>query len=371
MKIAIVHDYLIDFGGAEQVLLALHEIYPKAPIYTLILDKKGIGDSWQKLQNAKIYTSWFNSLPFSSKLISPFRFLLPLIWKSFDFSSYNLIIDSSSWAITKGFKTKSDQIEVSYTHTPPRYLYGFDTSRNWKNSWFSKLVYFYGFLVNHFMRIYDYDTAQKVDLFIANSKNVQARIEKYYGKTSTVIYPPVEIDKIVKIENEEKENFFLTGGRLVAAKNFDLIIKACKEAKVKLKIFGSGVLEKELKKLANENIEFLGELSEENLYSYYKKAKAFIAAQRDEDFGITPVEAMASGTPVVAYRGGGYLESVVDAKTGIFFNELKTESIVSAINKLSRTRMDSQDCINEAKKFSKERFKTEIKKYILKNIRPN
>lgn len=364
MKIAIVHDYLIDFGGAEQVLLALHEIYPFAPIYTSILDKKGMGDSWQKFEKAKIKTSWFSSLPFSSKLISPFRFLLPVIWKSFDLASYDLIIDSSSWAITKGFKTKTKQIEISYTHTPPRYLYGYDTSRNWKDSWFSKIVYVYGFLVNHFMRIYDFDRAQKVDRFLANSKNVQARIEKYYGRNSIVIYPPVEVEKIINSPKQEKENFFLTGGRLVAAKNFDLIIRACKEAKVKLKIFGSGVLEKELKKLSDENVEFVGEISEDKLYSYYKKAIGFIAAQKDEDFGITLVESMAAGTPVIAYRGGGYLESVVEGKTGVFFDVLKTDSLTAAIRKLLRTKIDSRDCVNGAKKFSKQVFKDSFRVFV-------
>lgn len=371
MKIAIVHDYLIDFGGAEQVLLALHEIYPTAPIYTLILDKNGLGESWKSFEKTKIKTSWFNRLPFASKLISPLRFMLPLVWSDFNFSSYDLIIDSSSWAVTKGFKTKKEQVEISYTHTPPRYLYGYDSSRNWKNSWFSKIIQVYSFIVNHFMRTYDFNSAQKVDHFISNSKNVQARIEKFYRKNSTVIYPPVDALKIINSKSEVKEDYLLTGGRLVAAKNFDLIIKACKKANVKLKIFGSGVLFPDLKKLADGNCEFLGEINEEVLYSYYKKSKAFIAAQKDEDFGITPVEAMAAGTPVIAYRGGGYLESVVEGKTGIFFDDLTVDSLTFAIKKLARIKIDSMDCVAQAKKFSRERFKKEFKEFVSKNISSN
>lgn len=371
MKIAIVHDYLIDFGGAEQVLLALHDIYPEAPVYTLILDKSGLGESWKDFEKIKIKTSWFNNLPFSSKIISPLRFLLPLIWKDFDFSSYELIIDSSSWAITKGFKTKKEQVEISYTHTPPRYLYGYDSSRNWKSVFFSKLIQFYSLIVNRFMRLYDFEKAQKVDHFIANSKNVQARIEKFYSRNSIVIYPPVDVEKITKAREKGKEDFFLAGGRLVAAKNFDLIIRACKKAGVRLKIFGSGVLDLELRKISDDTCEFLGEVGEEELYSYYKKSKAFIAAQKDEDFGITPVEAMAAGTPVVAFRGGGYLESVVEGKTGIFFDELNTDSLASAIRKLGKIKIESRDCTTQAKKFSKEVFKKQIKSFISENIGSN
>lgn len=369
MRVAITHDYLIDFGGAEQVLLSLHELYPKAPVYTLVVNERGMGEGWEEFKNAKIIPSWFNNIPFLDKLISPLRFLIPIIWRGFDLSKYDLIIDSSSWAITKGFKTKKNQTEISYTHTPPRYLYGYDTSRNWKNSWLSGLIKAYTLVVNHFMRMYDFESAQKVDHFIANSKNVQARIEKFYRRKSKIIYPPVNVEKIITSPDQEKENFFLTGGRMVASKNFDLIIGACKKAKVNLKIFGSGVQLNELKKIADASCEFLGELPEKELYSCYKKAKGFIVAQKDEDFGITPVEAMAAGTPVIAYRGGGYIESVIEGKTGIFFDEISVDSLVSAIKKLSRTKIDSKSCINQAKKFSKERFKKEIKEFILSRTR--
>ncbi len=367
MKIAITHDYLIDYGGAEQVLLALHDIYPTAPIFVCIRDKKKMGKFWQKFEGLNIHTSWFQYIPFSSKLISPFRFLLPAIWGSFDLSKFDIIIDSSSWAITRGFKTKKSQVEICYCHTPPRYLYGFDTSRKWNDKWYGKLIDIYAAVVNHFMRIYDFKTSQKVDYFIANSVNTAKRIEKYYHRTSEVIYPPVEVERIINSKVSPKEgNYFLTGGRMVAAKNFDIIIKACQKAKVNLKIFGSGILEEELKKIANPQTQFLGKVSDEELIALYKNASAFLVSQKDEDFGMTVVEAQAGGTPVIAYKGGGYLESVIDGKTGILFDELTIDSLVKAINKLKKSKIKSSDCIKNSQKFSKERFEKEISSFIQK-----
>ncbi|HEX6977222.1 MAG TPA: glycosyltransferase [Patescibacteria group bacterium] len=369
-KIAITHDYLIDYGGAEQVLLALHDIYPAAPIFVCIKDKKKMGKFWEKFEKLNVKTSWFQYIPFSSKLISPLRFLLPAIWGSFDLSKFDLIIDSSSWAITRGFKTRKNQIEICYCHTPPRYLYGFDTSRRWKEKWYRKAVDIYAALVNRFMRIYDAKASKKVDYFIANSANTANRIEKYYQRKADVIYPPVEVERIINSKLTPKDgNYFLTGGRMVAAKNFHLVIKACEKAKVNLKIFGSGILEEELRKISGNNIEFLGKLNDEELISYYKGANAFIAAQKDEDFGMTVVEAQAGGTPVIAYKGGGYLESVIESKTGIFFDELTADSIVSAISKLKRVSIKSSECVKNAKRFEKARFEKEIKQYILNHAR--
>lgn len=366
MKVAIVHDYLIDFGGAERVLLALHEMYPKVPVYVSILNKKGMGEHWGKFKDVELKTSWFNRLPFSSKLISPLRFLLPSIWKSLDLSGYDLIIDSSSWAITRGFKTRPEQIEICYCHTPPRYLYGYDTSRRWGDKWYRRFIDAYALVVNHFMRIYDFNASSKVDYFIANSKNVAQRVQKFYRRDSKVIYPPVEIKikRLKESKSKSLQEYYLTGGRLVAAKNFDLVIEACNELGVKLKIFGFGPLENELKSIAGKNVEFLGEVKDAELVSLYRGAKAFIAAQKDEDFGMTLVEAQATGCPVIAYRGGGYLESIIEGKTGLFFDELTVEELASTFKKFENMKLKRSDCVRQAKKFSKERFKKEIAKFV-------
>ncbi len=366
MKIAITHDYLIDFGGAERVLLALHEIYPEAPIYVSILNKKGLGEHWKEFEKINIKTSWFNHLPFASKLISPLRFLLPLIWRSFGLSGYDLIIDSSSWAITRGFKTRKNQTEICYCHTPPRYLYGYDTSRKWKNRWYRGLVSFYSLVVNHFMRMYDFQQAQKVDYFIANSKNIAQRIKKFYRRESALIYPPAShpTGGSASHFSGKARNYFLTGGRLVAAKNFDLIIKACNQSGANLKIFGFGPLLSELKKVGGEKVEFLGDINDSELVELYRGAMAFIVAQKDEDFGITTIEAMSHATPVIAYRGGGYLETVIDGKTGVFFDEPTTDSLISAIKKFEKIKFKDRDLVTQAKKFSKDRFKREIKEFV-------
>lgn len=368
MKVALVHDYLIDFGGAERVFLEFHKIFPKAPIYTILVDKKGMGSFWKEFEGAEIRESWFSYLPFSSKLISPLRFLIPLIWGSFDFSDYDLVIGSASWAVTKGFNKGKKTIEICYLHTPPRYLYGYDTSRNWRNKWFSGMVNVYATVVNHFMRMYDFTSAQKVDYFIVNSVNTGKRVEKFYRRNDyKVVYPPIEVEKIIGSKvKPQKGDYYLTGGRMVASKNFDLVIKACQKMGVNLKIFGTGIEEKTLKKLATKKVEFLGRISDEELISYYKGAKAFILAQKDEDFGMTPVEAGATGCPSIAFRGGGYIEAIVEGKTGVFFDELTTEALVGGIKRFERTKIKKEDCIKQAKRFSKERFKKEILEFVKK-----
>ncbi|HWA52422.1 MAG TPA: glycosyltransferase [Patescibacteria group bacterium] len=388
MKVAIVHDYLIDFGGAERVLLALHEIYPDAPVYVSIYRPDKLGKFKEDFKNIKIIQSWFGNLPFADILISPLRFCLPIIWKEFDLSDYDLIIDSSAWAITRGFKTKDNQIEICYCHTPPRYIYGFDTSRSWKNKWYGPLIKIYAGFVNEFLRNYDSKMSQKVDYFIANSKNVANRIQDFYHKDSVVIYPPVELQSENPVKTsrlatksegasfyDSNERYFLAGGRLVAAKNFDLIIKACMKANVKLKIFGTGILDNELKSLANKNmskaratslVEFLGKVDDKNLYDLYAGASGFIVAQKDEDFGITAIESQITGTPVIAYRGGGYLESVIENKTGIFFDELTIDSLSKAISKFEKIKWNKKTIQDNAKKFSKEKFKQKIRSFIKK-----
>src|SRR3989344_5086915 len=183
MKIALVHDYLSEFGGAERVLLALSEIWPEAPIYTAFYRKHS--PAWERFKNRKIIASWVQRIPFfSSKLYSPLRFLAPQIWGSFDFSGYDLVISSSSWYITKGFN------EICYCHTPPRWLYGYATAMNWQKYW---PVRAYGNIIGHFMRLYDFRQAQKVKAFIANSEEVRQRIWKFYRRESTVIYPPATL----------------------------------------------------------------------------------------------------------------------------------------------------------------------------------
>lgn len=348
MKIALVHDYIKEFGGAERVLMTFHEMFPEAPIYTI----------YNRSDKTKAIQSWFGYIPYADRLISPLRFLLPLIWASFNFDKYDLIISSASWAVTKGFASGRTK-EICYCHTPPRILWGYDTSRNWKKHWYIRA---YISIINHFMRLYDFNRAQKVTQFIANSLETQKRIKKFYRRDSVVIYPPVSIKKQ---ETSSKRQYFLTGGRLVLQKNFDLIIKACEKLKVPLKIYGTGPEENYLKSLAGKNTEFLGYVDDDKKFELMAGAKAFIIAAGDEDFGITPVEAMGVGTPVIAFRAAGYLESVVENKTGVFFDKLTVESLIGALEKFKSLKFKKEDCVKQAQKFSKEVFVKNIKRVIL------
>ena len=361
MKVAIIHDYLNEFGGAERVLLALSEIWPKAPIYTAFYKKDS--PAFERFKNKDIRVSWAHYIPFFDKYLhSPFRFLAPLIWGSFDFSKYDLVVSSASWYVTKGFGTrdtkKKKPIEICYCHTPPRWLYGYKTSIELQKFW---PVRIYAAIVGHFMRMYDFTAAQKVNYFIANSKNVAARIKKFYHRDSRVIYPPVEITATGRVQ---KGNYYLVLSRIVGGKGLDLAVKTAVKLGLKLKVAGRPAgyyLEyKKLQKLAKDNIEFLGYVTDEERVRLYSGAKAFLALSEDEDFGITPVEAMAAGTPVIAFRGGGYIESVVEDKTGVFFEKSTVESLSDAIRKFEKMKFRETDCIQQAKKFSRDRFKREL-----------
>lgn len=355
MRIALIHDYLNEFGGAERVLLALSEVWPQAPIFTAFY-RKGSA-AYERFKDKQIITSWTQKIPFfSTKLYSPLRFLAPLIWGSFvqRLLDYDLVISSSSWYITKGFK------EICYCHTPPRWLYGYQTASNWQKYW---PVRIYGLIVGHLMRHYDYAQAQKVKYFIANSEEVKKRIWKFYRRKSVVIYPPVDLPKPIKTK---KLNYYLIVSRLVGGKGIELGIEAANKLGFKLKIVGSGPLKIEPQK----NLEILGQVSDEELVKLYAGAKAFLALSKDEDFGITPVEAMSCGCPVIAFNGGGYKETVVEGKTGLFFQEYNVKSLTQAIKKFEKMKFRSTDCIEQAKKFNKARFKQEIREFVEKRVVP-
>ena len=366
MKVALVHDYLSEFGGAERVLLALSEIWPEAPIYTAFYNKSS--SAYERFKDKDIRPSWAQKIPgfASGKFHSPLRFITPWIWNSFDFSEYDLVVSSASWYITKGFKQKGDAVEICYCHTPPRWLYGYPTSVELQKYW---PVRVYSAVVGHFLRLYDYQAAQRVDHFIANSKNVADRIRKFYRRKSIVVYPPIEK---LNYPDVPKEDFYLIIGRLVGGKGFELAIEAVNQLGLNLKIAGKPAgwkqEQKRLENLAGDNVEFLGYVPDQKLAELYVKARGFFVLATDEDFGMTPVEAMMAGTPVIAYRGGGYLESVVEGKTGVFFNEPTVESLIGAIKQFEKTKFFSQECQQWAEKFSKERFKKEITSFVAEKM---
>lgn len=372
-KIAIVHDYIKEQGGAEAVLEELLKIFPQADVYTSIYVPEAVGPHKKRYENANIKTSFLNDIPGRSKLISPLRLLSPFAFKSFDLRRYDVVIVSQTGAYFPNLVKHKKGRLICYTHTPPRYLYGYATARDWKKNKLSLVI---GTVANHFLRMVDFSASQNVDQFIANSEEVASRIEKFYRKDAKVIYPPVKIPNVVR---GEKQDFYLTGGRLARAKGIDIIIKAFNKNGKKLKIFGKGFAgyDEELKILAKKNIEFIGEITDDEKFELMARAKAFVFASFDEDFGITPVESMGVGTPVIAFRSGGVKETVVDGKTGLFFDENAPESLDEAIEKFERMiegdpetssgrRLSVRDdmekeCVKQAEKFSPEEFDKKIK----------
>jgi glycosyltransferase involved in cell wall biosynthesis len=361
MKVALVHDYLNEFGGAERVLLALSEIWPEAPIYTAFYKKDSAAG--KRFRDKQVRVSWVNYIPgFAGKLHSPLRFLAPAIWNRFDLTGFDVVIGSAGWYVTKGFKRKGGAVEICYCHTPPRWLYGYQTSIEWQRYWPVKV---YARIIGHWMRKYDYEAAQRVDWFVANSQNTKRRIKKFYRREAKVIYPPVELPKVGKVK---KEDYYLVTSRIVGGKGLELAVRAAKKLNLRLKIAGEpagwGREYERLVKMAGERIEFVGAVDDKELAELYGGAKAFLALASDEDFGMTPVESMLMGTPVVAFKGGGYVESVVEGKTGVFFEKATIESLSRAIKRLGKMKIKSEDCVRQAGKFSKERFKREMKGFV-------
>ncbi len=379
MKVALIHDYLTTFGGGEQVLLALAKMFPKAPIYTAVADKKFI-NKIPELKERKIITSWFNYLPCAGRLLSPLRFLIPFIWEGFDFSKFDLVIISSAAMNPRGILTKPGTKTIAYIHTPPRNLYGYETGSLWKKY---KLIRVYGRFINHFLRFYDFYTAQKPDILIANSETTSARIKKFWRREAKIVHPPVKLPnfslKTITPPNSvlpkrfRKKRFYLSVSRLQYSKRVDLIIKTFNKLKKPLIIVGSGEeLKRGLKGLsANSNTFFTGFIANKYLPWFYQHAKAFIFAAKDEDFGIVPVEAQAYGLPVIAHFSGGPRETITEGKTGTFFKLHTTKSLIKAIEKLDKLlkegKIKPEFCRQNAQKFSEKRFTQKIRQ-LIKNL---
>lgn len=355
MKIAFVHDYIKEYGGAERVLETLHEMYPDAPVYTLVYCPEFLGPHKDNFKNWDIRPSFLQYIPFKEKLISPFRLLAPFIFPLFNFSGYDVIMVSATGAYSPNTIHKKSAKQLCYYHTPPRYLYGFATAREWKKNPFIKLLTASIFT---WLRKIDRASSKNIDIAIANSQNVAERIKKFYKKDAVVIYPPVEIQRESRVKNQESRQYYLAGGRLARPKHIELIIEAANALQIPLRVFGKGFAGygEDLKKIAGPTVDFVGEVTDEEKTVLMARAKAYLFAAEDEDFGMLPVEAMAVGTPVIAYKSGGPKESLVDGKTGIFFQELSVKSIIEAVKRLERAKISKEECIKQAKKFSKENF---------------
>jgi glycosyltransferase involved in cell wall biosynthesis len=365
LRVALVHDYLKEYGGAERVLEALHEIYPDATVFTSVYMPEFLGPHRNRFEGWKIRTSYLQHIPMRHKLISPLRLMTQHAFKQFDFSAFDVIIVSATGAYFPNILDKKNAVQICYCHTPPRYLYGYATARDWKKN---KAVAAAAGLANHVLRMTDFNASKNVDYYIANSQEVAGRIKKFYRRDATVIYPPVDLPHTRYPIPDTP--YFLTGGRLARAKHVDIIVKACSDLGLPLKVFGKGFAGygEELRAMAGPTVEFVGEVDDEEKYRLMSGAKAFLFTSEDEDFGIVPVESMACGTPVIAYKSGGVKETVVDGKTGVFFEELSVVSLVKAIKQFENAKLKSEDCRKQAEKFSKERFQKEIKEFVQKTV---
>ncbi len=371
LKIALVHDYLNQYGGGERVLEALYELYPDATVYTSIYDKK-LMESWLKIPSKKIKTNFISKLPFNKYLTKHYFFLYPLAFRFQNLEDADLIISTCSYA-SKFVRGKKGAVHICYLHTVPRFLWGYDTelSRYYRR-WFDRLLApLYMILVplfKAFLKRADFGAAQKIDYFLTNSLEVQKRIEKHYHRDSTVIYPPVDVERFSKTDSSKKENYYIIISRLGGYKKVDTAVKAFNKLGLRLKIVGEGPQFSLLKKIAAPNVELLGRLSDSEVTNLLQNAKALIFPTF-EDFGIVPVEAMAAGIPVITYAAGGALETVVDGQTGIFFNKQEPESIIEAVKKFETMKINPEDCKNQAKKFSKKLFKENIINYVGKILK--
>ena len=357
MKTALVHDWLISIGGAEKVLEAIYGLYP-SKIHTLVQDPKLLIGTF--FADKQIETSFIQSLPIAKKMHRSYLPFFPIAIEQFNLTGYDVIL-SSSHAVAKGVLTHANQLHICYCHTPIRYAWDLYPSYMEPLGWFKKPM---AQMVLHGIRKWDISSLNRVDHFIANSYYVSKRIQKIYGKKARVIYPPVEIDSFYI--SATKEDYFIACSRLVPYKRMDLIVEAFRNMPdKKLLIVGAGPELSKLKKRATQNIELLGFCSNEELRQLLSQAKALIFAA-EEDFGIVMVEALSSGTPVIALAKGGACEIILDEKMGILYPHQTPSCLIGAIDQFEqdRDRFDPQYIKSSAARFSRKRFEQEFQSFV-------
>ncbi len=354
MKYAIVHDdFMQKFGGAEKVVYLLSKIFKESDVVTSISTQDNL-DKFERLK-----TSRFQKYKFIKKHSKKLFFLYPVIFEGLNFDEYDIVISSSS-RFAHGIITSPSTLHICYMHSPSRYIWDYaDYMKMQKLSFLQKGLL--PFMVSY-LRVWDYIAAQRVDYFIANSNYTKARIKKFYGRDSIVIYPPVEIEKYLKLKNLQYK-YYLYAGRIVEWKRLDILIASFNKSGKELHIVGNGEASytNSLKKTALKNIKFFENLNDEELLNKYRDCKAVIYPQK-EDFGIIPVEAQACGKPVIAYSKGGVLETIEDLKTGIFFNDQTEKSLTDAIVRFEKIDFKKEDCRKSARRFSEEVFSKSIVK---------
>lgn len=357
MKIAIVYDRVNKLGGAERVLSALTRIWPQAPVYTLVADKRRA--AWAAKISLK--TSFLNNIPFLRTRHEFLPVLAGFFFQNFDFSEFEIVISVTS-AEAKNIITKPKTLHICYCLTPTRYLWsGFPTylknpGFGWLN-WLARLLLIFWAPI---LRANDFMAGQKVDKIVSISQTVRSRVKKYYSRESEVIYPPLFLAKTI---NAPEEDFFLVVSRLVPYKNIDLVINVFNQLGWNLRIIGTGSQEKKLKKIAKDNIKFLGQTTEDQLYENYSRCRALIMPQ-EEDFGLVSLEAQSFGKPVIALAQGGARETILAGKTGLFFQKAQAKDLKLALYQFNKLKFKPSACKENACRFSLAVFEKTFKKYV-------
>ena len=363
LKVAIVCDWLTGYGGAERVVYELHKLYPEAPIYTSQYDPEAI--DW--FAEADVRTGWLQRLPKSLKKFLPV--LRAWYFSRLNLSDYDLVL-SSSGAEAKGVHTGPNTVHICYCHSPTHYYWtrheeyleqpGFPRGLNWLARWGLKL------LVEP-LRRWDRHAAQQPDYYVTNSEHTQAMIKKYYKREAEVVWPPVETDRFKSTSKDSLRHGFVIAGRQTPYKRFDLAVEACNDLKVPLVVIGSGPDHKRLEKLAERNVTFLSSVNDFDMAGHFQTALGFIMPNLD-DFGIVAVEAMAAGTPVIAYKQGGALDYVVDGKTGVFFEKQTVKSLKAGLETALSKNFNYDNVAEHAQNYSVAKFRERMKAVVAKSL---
>jgi glycosyltransferase involved in cell wall biosynthesis len=358
-RVAIVQSWLNQYGGAERILEQLHDLFPEAPIYTSMFEPRVLPEAYQSWD---IRTSFLQHVPLSRTKHQLMLFLYPLAFESFDLAAYDLVLSLSS-GFSHGARAGPGGRHVCYCLTPARFLWTFD--RYVRLEGVGRATRLALGATVPLLRRWDYRAAQRVNRFVGISKVVQERIRRFYGRPSEIIYPSIAVDSFQP--SDEVDDYFLTASRLIPYKRIDLAIEACNRLKLPLKVVGDGRSRAALERLAGPTIEFLGKVDDPTLRRLYARCRAFIFPG-EEDFGITPVEAMAAGRPVIAYAAGGALDSIAEGVTGRFFHEQSAAALAAAVAASRCDRYDPGAIRRHAEGFGRDVFLTQMREFIHKSV---
>lgn len=352
MKLALVHDWMNQIGGAEDVLNVMVGMYPESPIYTSIYAPDKMPDHWR---NWEIHTLWLDWLPLIHDKHQAFFPLYPMAWGGLNLGNYDVVLSNKS-GFCHGLQTGPQTMHVCYCLTPTRYVWHYDAYMARENV--SPILRESVRPLIRLLKQWDYRAAQRVDHFIAISTEVQQRIKDYYGRDSIIIYPPVDVAERFQ-PTATYDDYFLSVGRLIPYKRVDLVVEACTRLGLPLKVAGRGRDIERLKAMAGSTVEFLGFVPDEELPDLFARAKAFIFPG-EEDFGITPVQAQAAGRPVIAYRAGGALDTVIDGQTGTFFDEPNVEALMDVLQTFDADAYQPEACRQNALRFDRAIFEQQL-----------